>query len=178
MASGISRTRVGIAPATKPVEILQLVGCRVGDGDYAVDIMRIKEIVNPMRITSVPKAPSFVEGVIELRGAILPVVDLRKRFDLSPTPLSRASKLMIVVIEVADHRMIVALVVDGVTEPLRVPRQQIRTAPPLAQGETAYFTGVIHHLDRIYMVLDLDALLTSREKVSLVGMAAPPGAGS
>ena len=63
--------------AKKVSEVVQLVAFLVGDGRYALDIMRIKEIINPVKITPVPKAPSFIEGVIELRGAILPIVDMR-----------------------------------------------------------------------------------------------------
>jgi len=72
------------------VELTQLVAFGVGDGDYAVDIMRIKEIINPVAVTPMPKAPPFIEGVIELRGAILPIVDVRKRFDMTPTSATRA----------------------------------------------------------------------------------------
>ena len=71
----------------------------VADGDYAVDIMRIKEIINPVPVTPMPKAPPFIEGVIELRGAILPLVDLRKRFDLPPPAPTRATKFLIVAID-------------------------------------------------------------------------------
>ena len=69
--------------AQRRVELTQLVAFGVADGDYALDIMRIKEIINPVPVTPMPKAPPFIEGVIELRGAILPIVDVRKRFDLS-----------------------------------------------------------------------------------------------
>jgi purine-binding chemotaxis protein CheW len=170
-AGGMARPRVGGAQSKKVVEVMQLVAFRVGDGDYAIDIMRIKEIINPIKITAVPKAPAFIEGVIELRGAILPVVDMRKRFDLTPTPIARATKFVIVVIEVQERRMIVALIVDGVTEPLRVPRDELRAAPSLAQADAAYFSGVVHYADRIYMVVDLDAILSSREKISLAGLS-------
>ena len=78
------------APAS---DVQQLVAFRVGDGYYALDIMRIKEIINPLPITRVPKSPSFIEGVIELRRAILPVVDLRKRFDVEPGPPQRLGDL-------------------------------------------------------------------------------------
>ena len=101
----------GIGPSVRPQrrtdESLQMVGFRVGEGEYALDIMRVKEIINPVRVTAVPKAPPFIEGVIELRGAILPVVDLRKRFDLPATPATRATKFLIVVIEISGKRMIV-----------------------------------------------------------------------
>ncbi len=180
--------------AAKPIETLQLVAFTVGGGPYAVDIMRIKEIINPVTITRVPKAPGFIEGVIELRGAILPIVDLRKRFDLPATEPTRATKILIVGIDVGGRRMIVGLIVDGVLEPLRVTREQIRPAPSLAQGETAYFSGVVQRRrggdrvvgstrktapvvaeptdDRIFMVLDLDAILSSKEKISLAGLDA------
>ena len=65
-------------------EVVQLCGFRIGDEEYALDIMRIKEIINPLPITRVPKAAKFIEGVVELRGSILPVVDMRKRFEVTP----------------------------------------------------------------------------------------------
>lgn len=162
------------ARAQKTAEMLQLVAFIVGGGEYTIDIMRIKEIINPVKITQVPKAPSFIEGVIELRGAILPVVDMRKRFDLPVTPFGRATKFLVVVIDVAGRRMVVALIVDGVSEPLRVPKEQVRPAPLLAQGEVAYFSGVLHHRDRIFMVLDIDTILSSREKITLARLDGAP----
>jgi purine-binding chemotaxis protein CheW len=158
-------------------ELVQMVAFAVGDGEYALDIMRIKEIINPAPITQVPKAPAFIEGVIELRGAILPIVDVRKRFDLAPSPQTRLTKFLIVAIDVSlnkgqgsNRRMIVGLIVDRVSEPLRLSKEQIRPAPQLASGDTTYFTGVAHLSGRILMVLDLDALLSSREKVTLSGL--------
>jgi purine-binding chemotaxis protein CheW len=176
----------------RDAEPVQLVAFRVADGLYAVDILRIKEIINPPRITAVPKAPQFIEGVIELRGAILPVVDLRKRFDLPATPPTRTTKVIIVGIDVGGRRMIVGLIVDGVLEPLRVQQDQIRPAPALATGETAYFSGVVNRRraeretqqgnpreerrrtesseEGIFMLLDLDAILSSKEKITLAGL--------
>jgi|GEM_PF-751050 len=196
-------------------EQLQLVAFRVGDGHYALDIMRVKEILQPVPITPIPKAPSFIEGVIELRGAILPVVDLRKRFDLPVPPPTRGEKLMISTIEIGGVRMLVALAVDAVMEPIRVGAEHMRPAPVLAQGEGSYFRAVVHYRrgrsttrvdggasrrqerrrlgskgpaveseptrraeDVILMVLDLDALLSSSEKVSLQHLAGASPAAS
>lgn len=166
------RPSPGRGRAQSPEETLQLVAFRVGDGEYALDIMRVKEIINPVRIRPVPKAPAFIEGVIELRGAILPIVDLRKRFDLPATPLERASKIIIVVIEIEGRRMVVGLIVDGVREPVRVPKEQLKAAPALSQGEAQYFAGVVYldDGDRFLMVLDLDTILSSKEKISLAGI--------
>jgi purine-binding chemotaxis protein CheW len=166
--------------STAGSDLVQLVAFRVGEGLYAIDILRIKEIIAPVKVTSVPKAPAFIEGVIELRGAILPIVDLRKRFDLPAGPPTRATKFLIVVIEVQGRRMIVGLVVDGVLEPLRVTQDQIRPTPALASGEAAYFSGVVNRRraergdpdqEGIFMLLDLDAVLSSSEKITLAGLS-------
>lgn len=168
MKGGLGDPRARAAPR---IELAQLVAFGVGTGEYALDIMRIKEIINPVTVTPIPKAPAFIEGVIELRGAILPVVDVRKRFDLPPSPPVRAMKYLIVGIDVGETRMIVGLVVDRVSEPLRVPRSEIKGAPQMTTAERAYFNGVVHHQGRMLMVLDVDALLSSNEKQVLSGMA-------
>lgn len=153
---------------TNPQEIVQLATFYVGAEEYAIDIMSIKEIINPLRITPVPKAPAFIEGVVELRGAILPVVDLRKRFDLPVTPTHRATKYIIVAIE----GRIVGLIVDRVSKFLRVTRGDVRPPPALVEGEGAsFFTGVCHQGGRILMVLDIDRILSTQEKISLGAMA-------
>jgi purine-binding chemotaxis protein CheW len=159
------------------IELLQLVAFGVGPGDYAIDIMRIKEIINPLPVTVVPKAPPFIEGVIELRGAILPVVDVRKRFDLPPTQPTRATKNLIVGIDIGATRMIVGLVVDRVSEPLRVAKNDVKPAPQLTVGERAFFSGVVHHGERMLMILDVDALLSTSEKQTLSGLEGGGGRG-
>ena len=164
-------------PGRERVELTQLVAFGVGDGDYAVDIMRIKEIINPVPVTPMPKAPPFIEGVIELRGAILPIIDVRKRFDLSPVAATRATKYLIVSVDVGEQRVIVGLVVDRVSEPLRVARTEIKPAPRLSVSERAYFTGVVAHHGKMLMVLDVDALLSSAEKQTLSGMSGGGGRG-
>jgi len=153
------------------VELAQLVAFGVADGDYAVDIMRIKEIINPVAVTPMPKAPPFIEGVIELRGAILPLIDVRKRFDLPATMATRGTKVLIVSLDLGEQRIIVGLIVDRVSEPLRVPKAEIKPAPRLSVSERAFFTGVVGHHGKMLMVLDVDALLSSAEKLSLSGMA-------
>lgn len=156
-------------------EIVQLCGFRIGDEEYALDIMRIKEIINPLQITRVPRAAAFIEGVVELRGTIFPVVDMRKRFDLPPLSaeqladhaVKRARKYLIVPIE----GRLVGMIVDRVSDVLRVSREAIRPPPLLTQNENArYFAGVCHHRGRILMVLDLDAILSTTERISLAGL--------
>src|SRR5262245_21497089 len=147
-------------------ELVQLAAFRIGGEEYAIDIMRIKVIIHPLKITKVPKAPPFIEGVVELRGQILPIVDLRKRFELPNLEVTRATKYIIASLE----RRIIGLVVDAVSEVLRVPRKEIKPPPELgfADGaQASFFTGVCHVADRIIMILDLDQILTRQEKIDL-----------
>ena len=150
---------------------IQLATFHLGGAEYAIDIMLIREIIQPQKITPVPKAPAFIEGVIELRGAILPVVDLRKRFDLPAPPPVRATKYIIVIV---DGRT-VGLVVDSVGEVLRLARSDL-TAGPFTEGRpwgeaSKVFAGVCRRGGRIIMVLDLERILSSEEKLSLAGVA-------
>ena len=168
MKAGLGDPRARAQPR---VEVAQLVAFGVGPGEYAIDIMRIKEIINPVPVTAMPKAPGFIEGVIELRGAILPVIDVRKRFDLQPSAATRATKFLIVGVDIGETRLIVGLIVDRVSEPLRVPKAEVKPAPQLTVAERAFFNGVVHHQGRMLMVLDPDALLSSLEKQTLTGLA-------
>jgi purine-binding chemotaxis protein CheW len=146
---------------------VQLATFLVGGEEYALDIMRIKEIINPQRVTPVPRVPVFIEGVIELRGAIIPIVDLRKRFELPVTPPVRATKYLIVAIE----GRIVGLVVDAVGEVLRLTEADIKSPPELVTPEAAgLFAGVCKLRGRIIMILDIDKILSSRERLSLAGL--------
>src|SRR5438552_16207181 len=92
----------------------QLVVFQLGAELYGVEISRVHEIIRLQTVTRVPRAPAFVEGVINLRGKVIPVVDLRRRFGLEMTDHTRASR--IVVVEIADQ--VVGIVVDGVSEVL------------------------------------------------------------
>lgn len=148
--------------------VTQLVTFFVDRHEYAIDIMRIKEIIQPLPITPVPRAPAFIEGVVELRGAILPVVDLRKRFELAVAPPTRTTKYVVVSVE----GRIVALVVDRLGDKLQVAATDVKPPPAMVENQDArYFSGVCHHAGRIIMVLDIDRILSSQEKISLQGMA-------
>ncbi len=127
------------APEAAADDLVQLCTFRVGGEDYAVDIMRVREIVKPLPITPVPRAPAFVDGVVRLRGEVIPVVDVRKRFGLPATPPGRRSKHLIV--KLAGRRL--ALVVDEVSEVLRIPRGELRPAPELVGLDAPrFFLGV------------------------------------
>jgi purine-binding chemotaxis protein CheW len=119
--------------------LVQLCTFRIGGEDYAVDIMRVREIIHPLPITPVPRAPASVEGVVRLRGEVVPVLDVRKRLGLPASAPSRRTRFLVV--NVGRRR--VGLVVDEVCEVIRIPREEIRAAPPLGpDGAPRFFLGV------------------------------------
>lgn len=143
---------------------IQLACFRVGEEMYALDIMRIKEIIRPQKLTPVPKAPPFIEGVINLRGAVIPVVDLRRRFDQPRTDVDRMTRVIIC----ALSGRIIGLVVDEVAEVRRYSRQEVQPAPRFLQGKGAeFFLGVCRRDDDLVMLLDLEKILSSDEKINL-----------
>jgi len=146
---------------------IQLACFRVGNELYALDIMQIREIIRPQKLTVVPKAPRFIEGVINLRGAVIPVADLRKRFDHPMT--SDARKNRIIICSVTGK--IVGLLVDEVLEVRRYGRQDVAPSPQFLKGpEAEFFLGVARRGDDLVMVVDLDRILSSDEKIALTRM--------
>jgi purine-binding chemotaxis protein CheW len=145
----------------KDDQLLQLVTFSTGDEEFGVDILKVQEIILPMAITKVPKAPEFVEGVINLRGKVIPVIDLRRRFGLKSKAQDKYTR--IIVIEI--NQMIVGFVVDSISEVLRIPANTVEPPPPVVAGlESEYISGVGKLEDRLLILLDLDRLL-SREDV-------------
>lgn len=140
---------------------LKLVGFRLGEEEYGVDILKIKEIKLLMDITRVPKAPSFVEGVINLRGDIVPIIDLRKKLRLDTQELGEDSRIIIVEI---DSKMC-GVIVDGVSEVIEIEEGKILPPPTIVKGsiDAAYLKGVGKLGDRILILLDLDKILTTGE---------------
>ena len=142
------------------IQEIQVASFRLGEDLYAADIMRIKEIIRPQKLTALPKAPSFVEGVINLRGTVIPVVDLRSRFDLPPREITHSTRLLIV--KVAGQ--LLGLVVDDVTEVITVPVKDIKPPPQVASGIGAeYLVGVCLVKESMIMLLNLDRIISARE---------------
>lgn len=141
-------------------EILQLVTFHVGDEEFGVEILDVREINRMMEITRVPHAPEFVEGVINLRGQVIPVVDLRKRFALGA--VERDKNTRIVVVELGDK--VVGFLVDSVSEVLRVPGSLVEPPPPIVGGiDREYIEAVVKLEDRLLILLDLQKLLSRGE---------------
>lgn len=144
--------------------ILQLVTFHVGNEEFGVDILEVREINRMMEITRVPHSPDFVEGVVNLRGQVIPVVDLRKRFRLEA--LARDKNTRIVVVELSES--VVGFLVDSVSEVLRVSTAKVEPPPAIVAGiESDYIQGVVKLDDRLLILLDLQKLLTRGETKEL-----------
>jgi purine-binding chemotaxis protein CheW len=142
----------------------QLVVFQLGAEFYGVDIARVHEIIRMQGVTRVPRAPSFVEGVINLRGKVIPVVDLRRRFGLPSAEHTRASR--IAVVEIGEQ--VVGIVVDGVSEVLRVSSSVVEPpSPVVAAIDSEYVQGIAKLPDRLVIMLDLDRVLAREERRAL-----------
>ncbi len=148
-------------------DIIQLVSFKIGNEEFGVDILKVQEINRMMEITTVPNAPTFVEGVVNLRGRIIPVIDLRTR--LGMVKVDHSIKTRIIVVELADKT--VGFIVDEVNEVLRIPRSITEPPPEMVAGiEANYLTAVAKLDDRLLILLDLEKILDSEEAEQLSAM--------
>jgi len=145
-------------------EILQLVGFKIADEEYAVDILMVQEIIRMMQVTKVPNAPDFVDGVINLRGRIIPVIDLRSKLGLPRKEVDKDKR--IIVVEVSGKT--VGFIVDAVTEVLRIPASITEPPPDLVTNVNSEFIKAVGKLeDRLLILIDLEKILSSNEKLEL-----------
>jgi len=136
---------------------LQLVLFDLASEHYAIDSSIVREIIRIQNITRVPGSSSYVEGVTNLRGRVVPVLDLRKRLDLPVTDRNKETR--IVVVNVAGHD--VGLIVDGVSEVLRIPTSVIEPPSMIVSGEDSdYVMGIAKLESKMVILLDLDKLLS------------------
>ncbi|MCK4461773.1 MAG: chemotaxis protein CheW [candidate division Zixibacteria bacterium] len=141
-------------------ELLQLVSFNIGSEEFGVDILKVQEINRMVEITRVPQAPPYVEGVINLRGKVIPIVDLRKRFNMEEKEYDKNTR--IVVVDISGN--IMGMVVDSVSEVLRLPANTIEPPPEIvASINSEYIKGVAKLEDRLLIFLDLSKVIDVNE---------------
>ncbi len=145
--------------------VLQLVTFRLLEEEFGLPILDVREIIRMTEITPVPNSPAFVEGVINLRGQIIPVVDLRKRFNLNANDLDDNSR--IIVVEIVGN--ILGLVVDSVAEVLRIPVDAISPPPAIVANGigSEYIRGITNQDDQMLILIDLKKVFNLQELSSL-----------
>lgn len=146
-------------------DLLQLVSFNIGSEEFGVDILKVQEINRMVEITKVPQAPHYVEGVINLRGKVIPIVDLRKRFSLELKENDKNTR--IVVVDIGGN--IIGMVVDSVSEVLRLPADTIEPPPEIVTGvNSEYIKGVAKLEDRLLIFLDLSKVIDESEVAGIV----------
>jgi purine-binding chemotaxis protein CheW len=148
-------------------DLLQLVSFKLGEEEFGVDILKVQEINRLVEITKVPRAPGFVEGVINLRGKVIPIIDLRKRFGLDLKEHDKDTRIVVVDIDGS----IMGMIVDAVSEVLRLPTSTIEPAPEIATSiDSEYIRGVAKLEDRLLIFLDLSKVFSQQERQALSQM--------
>ncbi len=137
------------------------------DEEYGLEILKVREIMGMMDITKVPQTPAFVEGVINLRGKVIPVVDLRAKFELQRAEYNEETCVIVV-----DVGMLMGIIVDTVQEVHNIPEGDIEPPPHLgASVDTSFILGMGKVNDDVKILLDIDKVLTSDELVALQEVA-------
>ena len=145
-------------------ELLQLVSFMIGNEEFGVDILSVQEINKMTQITKVPNAPDFVEGVINLRGRVIPVIDLRTRLKLSKKEHDKDTRIIVVDIE----NKTIGFIVDAVNEVLRIPLNITEAPPEIVTGIDSDFIKSVGKLeDRLLILIDLNKILSSSDKKQL-----------
>jgi len=125
--------------------------------EYGIDILRVKEIKEMIRITRVPKSPSFVRGVINLRGEVIPVIDLRKKFDMSQNIDTESTRIIIVLVD----EITVGLIIDTSSEVLEIDKELIEEPPAtIASIDHSYIYGIGKVKERLIILLDVSKIIS------------------
>lgn len=149
--------------------LLQLVTFKVAEEEYGVDILSVQEIIRHTGITKVPSAPAFVEGILNLRGRVIPIIDMRKRFGLSAREPDLQTRIVVFALESG----VIGCLVDSVSEVLRLPSSMVDAPPAVVAGvDSKYILGVGRLDDRLLILLDFGQVLTGEELDALHGQDA------
>ena len=140
--------------------LLQLVSFKIDDEEFGVDILRVQEINRMSQITKVPNTPDFIEGVINLRGRVIPIIDLRIKLGLPIKQQTNSTR--IVVVEIKDQT--IGFIVDEVNEVLRIPSNITEPPPDMVGGiNSDYITSIGKLEDRLLILLNLEKIFTKNE---------------
>ncbi|GAB4490565.1 MAG: chemotaxis protein CheW [Thermodesulfovibrionales bacterium] len=135
---------------------------RIGDETFGIAIERVVEILKPQKVYTIPGLPDFITGVMNVRGLVVPVIDLRRRFGVAPS----GKKERIIMVRYDTER--IGLLVDEIREILGLEQDEIRISPTIFRGfKTDYLSGLGKKDERIIILLNIDNLLTSDEKIQL-----------
>lgn len=147
-------------------EVKQLISFTVGAEEYGLELLRVKEVIRMRRITWLPKAPPCVKGIINLRGEVIPIVDLRERFGLDTQEKTAMTRVIVVEVEGKP----VGMVVDSASQVVRVSADQFEPPPTvMGEGSRDFITAVGKTGDRLIIMIDVDRILSAEEMSQIAG---------
>ncbi len=135
---------------------------RLADEEYGLQILKVQEIIGLMAVTRVPKTPDFIRGVINLRGKVIPVIDLRRKFDLTQQDDTDVSCIIVVQVQNRDATITMGIIVDSVSEVMDIESDQVEPAPEFGSCvDTEFILGMGKVAEKVVMLLDSDRVLTT-----------------
>jgi purine-binding chemotaxis protein CheW len=149
-------------------ERIQLVSFKIGNEEHGIDVLKVREIIRMSNITRVPNTQHYIEGVINLRGKVIPIISLRMKFSLPEA--ENDSRTRIIVMDMDNELM--GFVVDSVAEVIRIAISEIQPPPPIVTGgiDQECLSGVIHHAERLLVLLDLEKMFSPEERKTFTDM--------
>jgi purine-binding chemotaxis protein CheW len=151
--------------ATKNDELIQLVSFMLADEEYGVEVLKVREIIRMPTITKMPNVPQHVEGIINLRGKVIPIISMRRRFGLVEN--QNSSQTRIIIMDVVGT--LTGFIVDAVSEVIRIHSSEIQPPPSMMLSGGVgqeFITGVFNHAERLLIIMDIDRMFSEDERDS------------
>lgn len=145
---------------------------RLAAEEYGLEILKVREIIGLMDITKVPRTPNHIRGVINLRGKVIPVLDLRTKFGMETTPDTEETCIIVVDVSAADNSLLMGILVDAVSEVLDIKGEEIEKSPEFGCDiDTSFILGIGKVKNSVKILLDIDRVLTSADLESAENIA-------
>ncbi len=162
MSKALVPVKAGELQTGEHGELIQLVSFSLAQEEYGVDVLKVREIIRMPSITRVPNTPHYVEGVINLRGKVIPIISMRNRFGLVDAEYDKQTRIM--VMDVSGELM--GFIVDAVSEVIRISGSEIQPSPAMVTSgvDQECIAGVINQSERLLVLLDLEKLFSQDEK--------------
>ena len=158
---------VKVGDSTRQDELIQLVSFMLADEEYGVEVLKVREIIRMPTITKMPNVPQYVEGIINLRGKVIPIISMRSRLSLAENENSGQTR--IIIMDVAGS--LTGFIVDAVSEVIRINSSEIQPPPTMVLSggiDQEFITGVFNHAERLLIIMDTDRLFSDDERESFI----------
>lgn len=156
---------VKVDDSTKRDELIQLVSFMLAEEEYGVEVLKVREIIRMPTITKMPNVPQHIEGIINLRGKVIPIISMRRRFSLMEN--DNNSQTRIIIMDVSGS--LTGFIVDAVSEVIRIHSSEIQPPPSMVLSGgigQEFITGVFNHAERLLIIMDVDRMFSEDERES------------